>query len=183
MERFYQMSNPPTIMVIKYIHHNIPIFPLMVMTMLNHIVFENKTNEKNCTDALKAGTVISFAALVMLNFVWIIICCDYDTLFTRNNWRTYAWWRCIISIFTFYAFNNYINKGAPFNCFIEYSETLADTLFYISILIVINISCIEHMGWKKQRNEPVIYDDPPMIEDQNEPQPVEQNRDEISLLF
>ena len=140
---------------------NIPILSLVGMTMVNRLVFENT----KCNDSNKAIAVIIFTAFAMLNFGWIIVCW-FDYALThphiRHKWKCYASWQCIISLYSFFSFNNYINKGLPFNCFISYDESVADTMFYLSILLITNISCVEHMEWKKPHaihNDPIYEQD------------------------
>lgn len=135
--------------IVQYMHNNVPMAVLIAMTMMNRYVFENTT----CSAGSKAGIIIVFIVLTILNFVWTIIRSQHDFTtnypHTDNQWKIYAGWQCLSSVLTFYAFNYYIHKGIPFNCFFEYNEIAAELLFYLSFAIIATISYIEHSQWKK----------------------------------
>uniref|UniRef100_A0A6C0J6X6 Uncharacterized protein n=1 Tax=viral metagenome TaxID=1070528 RepID=A0A6C0J6X6_9ZZZZ len=155
-----------TIQIIKYIHNNIPISVLIGMSMMNRYVFEGTT----CSKALKNSAIITFIVLSILNFIWTAVRCKHDFLLnyphTGNKWKNYAVLQCIISMLSFFSLNYYIHKGVPFNCFIPYNKTLADTLFYLSFSVIITISYVEHISWKKIPGVifPYIADDDTVIE-------------------
>ena len=126
---------------------NIPLAVLLIMTALDHYFFEHDV----CTVHMKIGIVISFSMLGLFNILWTCWHCrvEYQHYYPSQHWYQYAILQSIVSTFAFYTFNYYAHKGVPFNCFFPYNALASEITFYLSFLLIIIISTIEHRVWKK----------------------------------
>lgn len=144
------MSNP----IVTYMHNNIPVAVLIVMTMLNRYIFEK-------TSCNRLAISFTFLFLTLMNCIWVVVRSRSDFIqnypHTGTQWKKYALCQCIISVISFYSLNYYTHKGVPFNCFFPYSELASELLFYTSFVLITLISYVEHYYWKKIPDES-LYD-------------------------
>lgn len=135
--------------IIQYMRNNIPFTMVMAMAMLNQYSFTNM----ECTQVNKAGIILAFLLLTIIDVVWTVYHCKIDFTVnyphTGNKWVKYATIRSLTSVLAFYSVNYFIHLGDPFNCFFPYNVASANVMLYLSFLTVATVSYIEHYYWKK----------------------------------
>jgi hypothetical protein len=142
-------SPESNINVLTYMKNNIPFSLVVVLSMLNQYVFETM----ECSLENKIAAVATYAALSVFDVFWTVHHCKID--FTHNyphtgtKWMNYAAVRAFTSLLSMFAFNYFVHKGAPFNCFFPYNPIVSNIMFYLSFLTVLSVSLTEHCFWKR----------------------------------
>lgn len=138
-----------SINIMHYMRNNVPFIMIMTMAMLNQYAF----GSMDCTAGNKAGIILVFAVLTVVDVLWTVYHCHVD--FTVNypdsgsKWKRYAAIRAATSVLAMYSLNYFIHQGVPFNCFFGYDVVAANVVLYLSFATIATVSYIEHYYWKK----------------------------------